>query len=255
MSASPFQSGTPSGLAGFCFENSGRVILAVLKEALDKFLKALLMKKQDIYKVKEAYNTVASEYATQYFFELDKKPIDRIFLETFAARLKGKKNILEIGCGPGQVACFLNKLGVKVKGIDISDEMVTQARLLNPTSSFEQGDVLDLKYNDKSVDGIVAFYLIVNFALRDVKKAMAEIYRILKNGGIFLTSFHIGKEVIRLHEFLGKKVELDFIFHSPEEVVEIMERCCFVIDELIIRYPYRDAEYPSKRAYIFARKI
>ena len=114
---------------------------------------------------------------------------------------------------------------------------------------------LDLKYHDKSIDGIVAFYLIVNFTIRDVEKAMAEIYRVLKNGGLFLTSFHIGNEVIHLHEFLGKKVELDFIFHSPEEVVEIMERCCFVIDELIIRYPYRDAEYPSKRAYIFARKI
>lgn len=210
--------------------------------------------KQDFKQIKKAYDLTAEEYAKQFFKELDNKPFDRALLKMFAERVKDKKKILEIGCGPGEIANYLHKLKVKIKGIDLSDKMVEQARKLNPKIKFEPGDVMKLKYKDNSIGGIVAFYLIVNFSLADINKALIEIYRVLKKGGIFLTSFHTGDEVIHLEEFLGKNVTIDFIFHNQDKVKRMMEKCGLIVDEAIIRYPYENVEYPSKRAYIFAHK-
>jgi hypothetical protein len=47
---------------------------------------------------------------------------------------------------------------------------------------------------------------------------------------------------------------LDFIFFETEEVRDHLEMAGFELQEVIERDPYPEVEYPSRRAYIFARK-
>jgi hypothetical protein len=71
---------------------------------------------------------------------------------------------------------------------------------------------------------------------------------------MLLAAFHIGEEVIHLDELWGKPVSADFVFFRPEEVENYLTAAGFVIEEVITRPPYESVEYPSHRAYLFAKK-
>ena len=107
--------------------------------------------------VRASYDCVAEEYGRRYFHEFDHKPFDREILDRFAERVRGRGPVCDIGCGPGEVACYLRDQGVEdVLGIDISPGMVEQARKLNPGVTFHQGDMLNLEAEDDSWGGIAA---------------------------------------------------------------------------------------------------
>ena len=153
------------------------------------------------------------------------------------------------------MAHYLKGRGVNVFGIDFSFRMIEEARRLSPDIEFEQGDVFNLKFEKNSLAGIVAFYLIVNFPREDIPKAIMEMFRVLTPGGILLISFHLGQETIHLEEFFGQKVlPVDFMFFHQDEIVAMLKNGGFEIDEVITRTPYKDVEYQSHRAYIFAHK-
>jgi hypothetical protein len=47
---------------------------------------------------------------------------------------------------------------------------------------------------------------------------------------------------------------MDFLLFQPSEIRLDLEKAGFNIEEIVEREPYPDVEYPSRRAYIFARK-
>lgn len=202
-----------------------------------------------------SYDSVAEDYAVQFRDEMDKKPFDRKMLDWLTEKVNGLGIICDMGCGPGQIAHYLHEQGVKVCGVDLSPAMVRQAQILNPGVSFQQGDMLSLNgvAND-SYGGIAAFYSIVHIPRQKVVQALQELKRVLHPKGVLLLTFHIGQEVKHLDEWWGKKVSLDFLFFETEEMKDSLMAAGFELEEVIERDPYPDVEYPSRRAYIFARK-
>ena len=156
--------------------------------------------------------------------------------------------------GPGQVARYLQEQGARACGVDLSEEMVDRARRLNPGIEFTQGDMLALNAADGAWAGIAAFYSIVNIPRNDVPQALCEMRRVLKPGGYLLLAFHIGDNVLHEDDLWGIKVCLDFYFFGPDEVTGYLKAAGFEIEEIIEREPYPEVEYPSRRAYILARK-
>ena len=52
--------------------------------------------------------------------------------------------VLDVGCGPGQVACLLRDLGVpEYKGLDFSSARITRARAVSPEYEFVAADVFE----------------------------------------------------------------------------------------------------------------
>lgn len=202
--------------------------------------------------IQHAYNLTAEEYAEKFFHEFNHKPFDRMVLKRFADETKDNGLVCDMGCGPGEVAAFLHSLGAKVMGIDISDGMVRKARELNPEIQFQRDDMSALLLKDNELAGIAAFYAIVHFMLEELEQVFKELYRVLKPQGLLIFSFHIGTEVKHLDEFLGKQVSIDFTFFQPDDVLEQVQKAGFSISDVLIRYPYENVEYPSKRCYIFA---
>ena len=70
----------------------------------------------DTSSIKKAYSLTADEYAIKFFREFDHKPFDRMVLRRFAKETKGKGFVCDMGCGPGEVAAFLQSLGSEVIG-------------------------------------------------------------------------------------------------------------------------------------------
>ena len=202
-----------------------------------------------------SYDRVAGEYAGQFSDEMDKKPFDRKMLEWLAEKVEGAGQICDMGCGPGQVARYLHSLGVNVCGIDLSQEMLRQAQRLNPEISFRQGDMLALTgVADEAYGGIAAFYSIIHVPRPSVVDALRELKRVLRLGGTLLLPFHIGRETVHKDEWWGEEVSLDFHFYETFEMKAHLAAAGFELEEVIERDPYPDVEYPSRRAYIFARR-
>jgi SAM-dependent methyltransferase len=205
-------------------------------------------------RVREAYDRVAPRYADQFTNELKHKPLDRALLGAFAEEVRGGGTIADIGCGPGHVAAYLHALGLPVVGIDLSEEMVVHARRAAAGVEFRRDDMLNLSVEPRSLGGIVAFYSIVHLEPDEVAVAAREFYRVLRPAGRLLLSFHEGDERIRLQEWLGQTVDVEWIFFSLDFVERQLQAAGFVLDASIRRAPYTPFEHPSKRAYVSAHK-
>ncbi len=209
---------------------------------------------QDLINIEDTYDSVSEEYGAAFSNEHSRKPKDREVLRRFAREIGGRKPVWDFGCGPGQTAAFLNSLGLQVSGLDLSEKILKQARTLHPDICFRKGNILNLEFEDDSLAGVVAFYAIVHFTPDQVATAFREILRVLQPGGLFLFTYHVGEEPIHLDEFLGRRVDIDFMFFPTDFILRLLEEMGFERIELIEREPYAGVEYQSRRAYVFAIK-
>ncbi|MEM7369186.1 MAG: class I SAM-dependent methyltransferase [Bacteroidota bacterium] len=209
--------------------------------------------------VSKCYNKTSFEYGESFFDELTKKSLDRLLLRRFAEENMDKGRILDLACGPGQTTHYLARHGLdQLIGIDLSSGMIKEAQRRNQYQSratFEQGDLMDLRFEQGEIGGAICFYGIVHFTLEELEQALIEIRRILEVGGQLLFSFHVGTERRSMEEFLGVQVEeITFYFFETEAVIHLLKKVGFGLLEVVERHPYPEAEYPSKRAYILAQK-
>ncbi len=209
---------------------------------------------QDLSKIESAYDTVAKEYAEAFSGEHERKPKDREILRRFSGEIGDRGPVWDLGCGPGQTAKYLKDLGVEISGLDLSEKLLEQARAMHPGIRFRRGNILELDCENDSVAGAVAFYAIVHFTGEQVATAFREVFRVLKPGGIFLLAYHVGDETIRVTEFLGRKIDVDFMFFATDFISGCLEKSGFKKIETIEREPYPGVEYESRRAYVFATK-
>jgi len=213
------------------------------------------MDPQKLSDCQASYDRIAEEYTARIAGELEHKPLDRMLLDEFAARVKGAGRVCELGCGPGHVARYLHDRRVDIFGIDLSPGMLEQARKLNPAIEFQRGNMLALAVEDGGWAAIVAFYSIVHIPKTDILQAFREMFRALRPGGQLFLAFHIGLEVLHEENLWGFEVSLDLVFYARKEVERYLGLVGFAIEDSLERNPYPpEVEYQSRRAYIRAYK-
>ncbi|MBL9107082.1 MAG: class I SAM-dependent methyltransferase [Myxococcales bacterium] len=202
-----------------------------------------------------SWDPVAEEYVRRFADELDHKPLDRALLAAFAEQVDRRGRVLDLGCGPGHVAGHLRRAhGLDVGGLDLSPAMIEQARRLHPDASFAVGDLCELA--PQELAGVVAFYAVCNLAPADIPRAARSIAGALAPGGLALAAFHCGHdgpEHVHTADLWGTPVDLDFWFHPSERVAAALESAGLVLEASLVRRAYPE-EYPSRRAYLLARK-
>lgn len=203
--------------------------------------------------IEASYDRVAEKFAAEFFGELERKPFDRGLLDGFAKSVRAEGRVCDIGCGPGQIARYLQDRGVEMCGIDLSREMVKFARRLNPDIPFEQGDMLALDVPEDSLAGIICFYAIIHLGREDATRALRQMHRAIRPGGSLLVSFHGGEGELQREEWYDKKVAIKVTLFGKEEMSGYMAAAGFEVERVVEREPY-EFEYPTRRVYAFGRK-
>ena len=130
----------------------------------------------------------ATTYESQYRND-DLYPMQEIRNEYIWSLIGDEPRVhADIGCGPAFTLIPLLKKGWNIQALDISEEMVARARKniaaagLDPSKvQFVTGNVEALPYADAQFDSVICAGVIEY--LRDDRKALDELNRILKPGG------------------------------------------------------------------------
>ena len=91
-------------------------------------------------------------------------------------------NVLELGCGTGYFTKELAQTGANVSAIDISPDLLDEARrnCPAPNVTFEIQNACALSYSDASFDSVVGSSVLHHL---EIDEALQQIYRVLKPGG------------------------------------------------------------------------
>ena len=133
--------------------------------------------------------------------------------------------ILDAGCGTGIFTEYFLAAGAKIKGLDLSEPMLMRAakKFKDKDFSYLPGDITRLPFENETFDKAISVTSIE--FIEDGKKAVDELFRVVKQGGSVLvaTLNSLSPWAARRTE-QGKKGHPIFksaIFRSPEEMLAL----------------------------------
>lgn len=219
---------------------------------------ALVTEPDFLRDTRASYDAVADEYAEQFRYELDARPLDKGLMAGFAelVRAAGNGPVADIGCGPGRITAHLNDLGLQAFGIDLSPGMIAAARRSYPDLRFEVGSMLALDLPDGGLGGLLAWYSTIHVPDGQLPAAFAEFGRVLAPGGLALLGFQTGDESRHRTEVLGRPISLDFRFRPPEQVAGLLTQAGLEVRARLVREADEDGPFPEQtpQAFVLARK-
>lgn len=117
-------------------------------------------------------------------------PSAELVATTMALGLKPPCNVIDLGCGAGSESLFMARCGFNTTGIDLSPTAIEQAKQRAATEGlaarFIQGDVLDLPFEDSSVDFANDRACFHHIRMEDRPCYVSEIARVLRPGARIL---------------------------------------------------------------------
>lgn len=176
---------------------------------------------------RQGYARYASIYdeSEKYWDSFEKE-----FLSPYIASAKDKK-VLDAGAGTGRLSVKLHKSGADVTSLDISPEMLHILGEKNSDIETVEGDMEQMPFENDSFDMVFSTLALVH--LKKIEPFMDEVYRVLKNDGIFvLVNIHYRKPLI-LNDGHGKYT-IQCYNHFPRHVKEAAEKLAYNIEEEII---------------------
>ena len=102
------------------------------------------------------------------------------------ARYGTGRDILECGCGTGLILERLARFTRRAAGIDLSPGMLQLARARG--LEVKEGSVTELPFDDASFDVTCSFKVLAH--VPDIGKALAEMARVTRPGGVILAEFY-----------------------------------------------------------------
>jgi SAM-dependent methyltransferase len=134
------------------------------------------------------------------------------------------RNILEIGCGTGQLAKRFLKDGYSYTGIDVSLPMLEYARKEMPAHHFHQMDMRSIKLSGP-FDGVIITARSISYILTntDVTATLLSIKKVLQNGGVLIFDFIDAKSFIPSideREIISHQVVIDNVTYKRDSIFE-----------------------------------
>jgi SAM-dependent methyltransferase len=201
-----------------------------------------------------SYDRTAAVYAERFHGHLHDKPLDRAMLSGFAGLVDGDGVIADVGCGTGTTSRMLADCGSDVVGIDLSPNMIAEARRLNPGLRFQVGSMTDLDFDDGYFDGICAWYSVIHIPDELLPHVFSEFHRLLRPGGWVLVAFQVGEQPREFKQAFGEEVSLTFYRRQPDAVALLLDDAGLNPYAGLVREPHDDGFESTSHAYLIARR-
>jgi ubiquinone/menaquinone biosynthesis C-methylase UbiE len=123
-------------------------------------------------------------------YERQRGRSSKILAPLFVEFVGVQGEVLDVGCGTGALTFAIAKTQAvsKIVAVDLSEAFLAYARAQtdDPRISFQQGDAQRLRFADSSFDTCLA--LLVVYFILDAPKAMKEMRRVTRPGGVVATA-------------------------------------------------------------------
>ncbi|MEO5616706.1 MAG: class I SAM-dependent methyltransferase [Candidatus Eisenbacteria bacterium] len=111
----------------------------------------------------------------------DRRALRRAKLMVAAGGFRSGQHLIDLGCGTGVFTERVARLsGARVQGVDVSPDLVDEARRRLPEFEFAVADAHALPFPEGHFDGVFGSSTLHHLEL---EAALAEILRVLKSGG------------------------------------------------------------------------
>ncbi len=176
-------------------------------------------------------NTERQEWEDADFFETGRCTVREQILNDMINICQGtdpkQMTVLEIGCGVGRVTRALAEVFGTVHGVDVSGEMIRQAKLACadvPNAHFWHGSGADLDVlGDTRVDFAFSSIVFQHIPSREViENYVCEVHRLLRPGGLF--KFQVQGDFTMETEPGDTWLGVPF---SDEQAVALAKKCGF----------------------------
>lgn len=154
----------------------------------------------------------------------------------FTSLLIGKK-ILDAGCGAGHDTNMFMKLGYDAVGVDISPNLIAEAKQRYPKARFINEDFRSLSFEKETFDGIWSQASLLHFESEDdVRQSLREFHRILKPYGVLYVYVkkQMGEEKTETYEDTLTKKDRFFRYFTEAEMKRYFEEAGFSIIKMEI---------------------
>jgi ubiquinone/menaquinone biosynthesis C-methylase UbiE len=106
-------------------------------------------------------------------------------------KLQSDSQILDLCCGSGQVTKFLVNSSENVTGLDASPLSIQRAEKSVPNATYVKAFAENMPFADNLFDVVHTSAALHEMQPEQLRKIIAEVYRVLKPGGVFtLVDFH-----------------------------------------------------------------
>ena len=179
---------------------------------------------------KNHFNKNAEEYNTSY---------DGMFVKCMYSEILDRviqinpQKILDLGCGNGNILKLLaQKIDASLYGLDISENMISEAKKrLGNNAELTVGEAENLPYSDDQFDAIICNASFHHYP--NPVKALKEIKRILKKGGILILGdptapFNWYLKI--LNYFLKYSNSGDYKIYSEKEIKYLLTSSGFTVE-------------------------
>ena len=157
-------------------------------------------------------------------------------------------DILDVGCGPGNVTHYLlsKNPDFKITGIDLAPKMIKLAQANNPNADFTVMDCRDIRKLNRSFDGIVCAFCIPYLSKEETKNLIQDISGSLKSDGVVYVSAmedDYDKSGFETTSFSGND-EVFIYYHQYEFIESELEESGLEVVEF-----YRK-QYPQNNGFL-----
>jgi ubiquinone/menaquinone biosynthesis C-methylase UbiE len=200
-------------------------------------------------RIRTAYDTVAARYHAAFgdeiaALELDRELIDRL------ADIAADGLVLEAGAGVAPVARRLRDSNVIA--CDLSSRMLSFAP---DAAGRVQADICQLPFPASTFAVAVARYVLQHIRRNELPRVLAELRRVMIDGGHLLVAVHLGQGQVELDELLHQQFEpINGAFHQRDEIHLLLDAAGFAIIDEHQRGPVA-GEADTQRLYVTARAV
>ncbi|PRC91843.1 class I SAM-dependent methyltransferase [Solimicrobium silvestre] len=168
------------------------------------------------------FNTLADNYAQKYFALSTYDGCYRIFCSQLS---KKGGSVLDVACGPGNVANFLvrERPDLEVTGIDLAPRMIQLAKTLVPTANFLAHDCRHLSTLSRVYDGIVYAFGLNYLNQQDTEQVFDSIPNVLALNGTFYLSVMLGSAEQSGIQTSSSGNQV-YIYYRPRQEIERLVR-------------------------------